>query len=66
MSEVQDTADHLVVAGRGRAIADAGVAELIAAATPRPGHRTTLEDVYLELTREAVEFRAATTGEASR
>ncbi|MET0493001.1 MAG: ATP-binding cassette domain-containing protein [Actinoplanes sp.] len=67
MSEVQNTADHLVVAGRGRTIADAGVAELIAAAAPRrPGHRATLEDVYLELTRAAVEFRAATTGEASR
>ncbi|NUR84480.1 MAG: ATP-binding cassette domain-containing protein, partial [Nonomuraea sp.] len=31
MSEMQGTADHLVVAGRGRAIADAGVAELVAA-----------------------------------
>jgi ABC-2 type transport system ATP-binding protein len=115
MSEVQDTADHLVVAGRGRAVADAGVAELIAAASGHwvvlrttagahamrvlaeagatvtsPGgdtiavsglpadrivallggnavpfsevsaHRATLEDVYLELTREAVEFRAGT------
>jgi len=66
MSEVQNTADRLVVAGRGRAVADAGVQELLAAATARPGRRATLEDVYLELTREAVEFRAATTGEASR
>jgi ABC-2 type transport system ATP-binding protein len=33
MSEVQDTADHLVVVGRGKAIADAGVADLIAAAS---------------------------------
>jgi ABC-2 type transport system ATP-binding protein len=116
MSEVQDTADHLVVVGRGKAIADAGVADLIAAASPGrvalrttagtlamrvlahagatvaatgrdtitvsglpadrivtllnesavpfsevSAHRATLEDVYLELTREAVEFRAATT-----
>jgi ABC-2 type transport system ATP-binding protein len=115
MSEVQDTADHLLVAGRGRVVADAGVAELIAAASGHwvvlrttagahamrvlaeagatvtsPGgdtiavsglpadrivallsgnavpfsevsaHRATLEDVYLELTREAVEFRAGT------
>jgi ABC-2 type transport system ATP-binding protein len=52
MSEVQDTADHLVVAGRGRVIADAGVAELIA--TTSSGR---LEDAYLELTRAAVEFR---------
>jgi ABC-2 type transport system ATP-binding protein len=114
MSEVQDTADHLVVAGRGKAIADAAVADLIATAssgrvavrtTAGPqattvlahagaavavtdrdsitvsglpadrivtllnegsvpfsevsAHRATLEDVYLELTRAAVEFRAA-------
>ncbi|MGK5550793.1 ABC transporter ATP-binding protein [Actinomadura kijaniata] len=39
MSEVQDTADHLVVVGRGKAIADAGVAELIAAAS---GNRVAL------------------------
>jgi len=117
MGELQDTADHLVVAGRGRAIADAGVAELIAAvsrsrvvlrttAAPdatavlaRAGatvaatgpdtitvsglpaerivrllggsavpfsevsaHRATLEEAYVELTRDAVEFHA----EASR
>jgi ABC-2 type transport system ATP-binding protein len=121
MSEVQDTADHLVVVGRGRAIADAGVADLIAAAsggrvalrttagthamrvlanagatvaaTGRDtvtvsglpadrivallnqsavpfsevsAHRATLEDAYLELTREAVEFRAATHTGVSR
>ena len=116
MSEVQDTADHLVVVGRGKAIADAAVADLIAAAsgdrvvvrtaagahatrvlahagatvaaTGRDtvtvsglpadrivtllsqgavpfsevsAHRATLEDVYLDLTREAVEFRATST-----
>jgi len=33
MSELQDTADHLVVVGRGRVIADTSVAELIAAAS---------------------------------
>ena len=33
MSELQDTADHLVVAGRGRVIADTSVADLIAAAS---------------------------------
>ena len=33
MSELQDTADHLVVVGRGKVIADAGVKELIAAAS---------------------------------
>jgi ABC-2 type transport system ATP-binding protein len=117
MSELQDTADHVVVAGRGKVIADASVAELLATAsggritvrstaadaavvlaaagasvTPagdgtltvaglpaetvvallnRHGvpfsevaaHRATLEDAYLELTRDAVEYRAATPGE---
>jgi ABC-2 type transport system ATP-binding protein len=121
MSEVQDTADRLVVVGRGKTIADSGVADLIAAvsgsrvalrttaaraamtALARAGgtvvatgrdtiavsglpadrivtllnesavpfsevsaHRATLEDVYLELTRDAVEFRAATPEEGSR
>jgi ABC-2 type transport system ATP-binding protein len=115
MSELQDTADHLVVVGRGRVIADTSVAELIAAAsgdrvtlrtTARTeamtvlthagatvaatspdtltvsglvaerivmllsggavpfsevsAHRATLEEAYMELTRDAVEFRAAT------
>jgi len=114
MSELQDTADHLVVAGRGKVIADASVAELIAAAsgdrvrlrTPAPAdamrvlanagaevaataqdvltvaalsservvaaltahrvpfsevsaHRATLEEAYMELTRDAVEFHSA-------
>jgi ABC-2 type transport system ATP-binding protein len=113
MSELEDTADHLVVVGRGRVIADASVADMIAAAsgdrvrlrttTPaeamavlaRAGatvtasasdqltiqdlsperiiaaltqagvsfsevsaHRATLEEAYMELTRDAVEFRA--------
>jgi ABC-2 type transport system ATP-binding protein len=39
MSELQDIADHLVVAGRGQAIADASVADLIAAAS---GNRVAL------------------------
>jgi len=114
MSELQDTADHLVVIGRGKVIADTSVADLIAAAsdsrvtlrtTARPeamavlgragatvaatgrdtltiaglapgrivallgesavpfaevsAHRATLEEAYMELTRDAVEFRAA-------
>ena len=123
MSELQDTADHLVVAGRGQVIADTSVAELIAAAsggrvtvrtTARAEattvlahagatiaatdwdtliisglaaekivallgesglsfsevspHRATLEEAYMELTRDAVEFRAipASTKEAAR
>jgi ABC-2 type transport system ATP-binding protein len=113
MSELQDTAGHLVVVGRGRVVADTSVAELIAAAsgdriavrtgarteavsvltragavvtvtgrdtltvTGLPGdrviaalgadgvafsevtaHRATLEEAYMELTRDTVEFRA--------
>jgi ABC-2 type transport system ATP-binding protein len=116
MSELQDTADHLVVVGRGRVIADASVADLIAAASAdrvtvrtaardeamtvlaRAGaeaaatardvitvsglspervvkllsensvpfaelsaHRASLEEAYMELTRDAVEFRAEAT-----
>jgi ABC-2 type transport system ATP-binding protein len=120
MSELEDAADHLVVVGRGKVIADAGVADLIAAAsggrvtvrttarTPAmtalanagatvavtgpdtltvsglaaqdvvtylnqsavpfseiSAHRATLEEAYMELTREAVEFRAATVGDGA-
>jgi len=119
MSELQDTADHLVVAGRGRVIADASVRDLIAAAsgdrvqlrtaaraeamtvlahagaevaatapdvltikglssertvaaltahrvpfTEVSAHRATLEEAYMELTRDAVEFRAVGAGSA--
>jgi ABC-2 type transport system ATP-binding protein len=121
MSELQDTASHLVVVGRGSVITEAPVAELLAAAsgdrvtlrtTARPeatavlthagatvvsegeatltvagltserivalltgsgvafselsGHRATLEEAYMELTREAAEFRAPVTGEPAR
>jgi ABC-2 type transport system ATP-binding protein len=114
MSELEDTADHLVIVGRGRVIADATVAHLLAAASEDrvtvrtsaasvaaavladagasvaaigsdvltisnlsaerivalltgnsvpfaevSAHRATLEEAYLELTREAVEYRAA-------
>jgi ABC-2 type transport system ATP-binding protein len=119
MSELEDTADHLVVVGRGRVIADTSVAELIASASgdritlrttartaamtvlARAGavvaatgpdtvtvsaldaqrviavlgaeqvpfngitaHRATLEEAYMELTRDAVEFSAAPAEEA--
>jgi ABC-2 type transport system ATP-binding protein len=39
MAELEDTADHLVVVGRGKVIADTSVADLIAAAS---GNRITL------------------------
>ena len=117
MSELQDTAGHLVVVGRGRVVADTSVADLLAAAaagrvtlrtTARTkamtmlaqagaivavtgldtltvsglapeqivgvlsdssvpfsevsAHRATLEEAYMEITRDAVEFRAAGEG----
>src|SRR3984957_4656769 len=116
MGELEDTAGHLVVAGRGTVIADTSVADLIAAAsgnritlrTTAPAeamtalisagaevsltgsgalkisnlssertvatltshaipfsevsaHRATLEQAYMELTRESVEYRAEVT-----
>jgi ABC-2 type transport system ATP-binding protein len=120
MSELQDTADHLVVVGRGKVVADTSVADLLAAAsngritlrTTAPSaaavlahagatvtatspdtltvsglaaetvvallsehavpfsevsaHHATLEQAYLELTRDAVEFRPAAAQEAGR
>jgi ABC-2 type transport system ATP-binding protein len=119
MSELQDTADHLVVAGRGRVIADTSMRDLIAAASGNQvtlhtvareqatktlqhagagvtaaadgallitglraeqvvvllnenaipfaevsAHRASLEDAYLRLTQDSVEFRAG--GEATQ
>jgi ABC-2 type transport system ATP-binding protein len=121
MSELQDTAGHLVVVGRGKVVADTSVAALIATAsgdrvtlrttdrteamtvlahagatvavTDRDtitvaglpaerivallgeagvpfsevsAHRATLEEAYMELTRDAVEFRAPAAPEAAR
>jgi ABC-2 type transport system ATP-binding protein len=115
MSELQGTADHLIVIGRGRLIADASVSEVLGAVsndavtvrTPSRGeamavlanegatvtsighdvlevtgltadriadlmadhglrvreltpHRASLEDAYMQLTRDAVEYAAAT------
>jgi ABC-2 type transport system ATP-binding protein len=50
MSEMQDTADRVIVVGRGRVIADASIAEI---RTRWPS----LEAAYLELTRNATEYR---------
>jgi ABC-2 type transport system ATP-binding protein len=117
MSELQDTAGHLVVVGRGQVIADRPVADLIAAASGDrvqlrtaalteamtvlanagaevaatapdlltvtalsservvailtashvpfsevSAHRATLEEAYMELTRDAIEFHSADRG----
>ena len=121
MSELEDTADHLVIVGRGRVIADTSTAALLAAAsgdrvtlrTPDepaavtalgragaavtaagPGtltvsglapaqvvtvlsdhgvpfsevaaHRASLEQAYLELTRDAADYRAQPAPETAR
>ncbi len=121
MSELQDTASHLVVIGRGRLVSDTSVADLIAAASggrvalrtnaraeaisalsnagatvtvtgpetltvaglgPEQviallsrasvpfsevsAHRATLEEAYMELTRDSVEYRAADAEEPAR
>jgi ABC-2 type transport system ATP-binding protein len=57
LSELTLVADHVVVIGRGRLIADAPIATL----TTEVGR--TLEEAYTELTRGAVEYR---TGDAGR
>jgi ABC-2 type transport system ATP-binding protein len=50
MSELENTADHLIVIGRGRLLADCAMGELVE-------RGTSLEDAFIELTREAVDFR---------
>jgi ABC-2 type transport system ATP-binding protein len=49
LSELPDVADHVVVIGRGRMLADATIEELTA-------DGSSLEDVYLQLTTGAVEY----------
>ena len=52
MSEVQDIADHVIIVGRGRVIADTPITSLL-------GRWPSLEAAYLELTRTAVEYRGS-------
>ncbi|MFC8679956.1 ABC transporter ATP-binding protein [Microbacterium ureisolvens] len=52
MSELQLIADHVVIIGRGRLLADAPVEDLVA-------HDETLEEAYLRLTGESVEYRGS-------
>jgi ABC-2 type transport system ATP-binding protein len=121
MSELQETAGHLVIVGRGTVIADTSVADLIASVSAAritvrtsarweamtvlsnagaevadlgggilavsglpaeritallgagnvpfseiSAHRATLEEAYMELTRDAVEYRAEPAREATR
>ncbi|MEV6012895.1 ATP-binding cassette domain-containing protein [Streptomyces sp. NPDC051976] len=52
ISEMALTADHLLVIGRGRLLADTGMREFTA-------RHASLEEAYLELTERSVEYRAA-------
>jgi ABC-2 type transport system ATP-binding protein len=54
MSELQDVADHIIVIGRGKILADTSVRELL---TTYPS----LEAAYFALTSTAVEFQSGTT-----
>ncbi len=54
MSEMALTAEQVIIVGRGRLIADASVAELTASGS--------LEEAFMELTRNDVEYLASTTG----
>ena len=53
MSEMAMTADHLIVIGHGRLLADTSIEGLISST-----QQTSLEDAYLELTGSAVQFPA--------
>jgi ABC-2 type transport system ATP-binding protein len=50
MRELQDAADHVIVVGRGRVIADSSVAALV-------GRWGSVEAAYLSLTRDVVDYR---------
>ena len=54
MSEMALTADHLLVIGGGRLLADAGVDDLL-----RSAGASTLEEAYLRLTEDAVRYRGS-------
>jgi ABC-2 type transport system ATP-binding protein len=55
MSEMALTADHLIVIGRGRLLADTDVGEFVRAAGPG----ASLEEAYMRLTAPSVEYRAS-------
>ncbi len=56
MSEMEQTAQHLIVIGRGRLLADTPIGEFM-------GDYASLEDAYVALTESAVEYRAGRTGD---
>jgi ABC-2 type transport system ATP-binding protein len=58
MSELEGTADRVVVIGRGRLLAEGATAELIAAAPAPHGRPPSLEDAYRALTNGSTDYRA--------
>jgi ABC-2 type transport system ATP-binding protein len=52
MSEMALTAEHLVVIGKGRLLADTGLDELVA-----DSGQASLEDAFMHLTADTVEYR---------
>jgi ABC-2 type transport system ATP-binding protein len=54
ISEMALTADHLVVIGRGRLLADNSMDDVLSSASG--GGRVSLEEAFMELTADAVEF----------
>jgi len=59
LGELADLADHVVVIGRGRVLADGTIEELTAGAS-------SLEDAYLRLTTASVEYRSGADREQRR
>jgi ABC-2 type transport system ATP-binding protein len=55
MSEMALTADHLIVIGRGRLLADTDVSDFVRTAGPG----ASLEDAYMQLTMPSAEYRAS-------
>jgi len=55
MAEMAKSADHLIVIGRGHLVADAPTAEIIRAHAPETA---SLEDAFLDLTRDETDYRA--------
>jgi ABC-2 type transport system ATP-binding protein len=58
MSEMEHTADHLLVIGRGRLIADCGMAQFTTRGSGLAATRVSLEQAFMELTADSVEYRA--------
>lgn len=67
LTEMALTADHLILIGRGRLLADVSVKDFIASASRSSGADRTLEEAYLLLARDSTEYGAGSpsTGTAS-